>query len=187
MAYNIKKILALSLYYGFAQYLPTQPRPGWRFAYWLRRKLVRHIFFKCGGSVIIKTKAYFGTGTQLIIGDRSQLGENLKAESDLILGNDVLIGPDVVMLSSSHAFDRIDLPINRQGARPRQSIIIGDDVWIGTRVIILPGIRVGDHAIIGAGSVVTKNVPALAIVGGNPAKVIRFRTPHSSMEAHMNL
>lgn len=181
MRSNIKRIIALFLYYGLAQYLPTQPRPGWQFAYWFRRKIAPYIFFKCGKDVIIKTKAYFGTGSQLIMGDRSQLGENLKAEADLILGDDVLMGPDVIMLSSSHAFDRMDLPINRQGARPRHPIFIGNDVWIGTRTIILPGVRVGDHAIIGAGSVVTKDVPPLAIVGGNPAKFIRSRNvtlPH---------
>lgn len=176
MPYTIKKAFALSLYYGFARYLPTQPRPGWQFAYWLRGKLVKNIFLKCGSNIIVKRQAYFGTGNEVVVGDRSRLGENLKAESDLILGHDVLIGPDVVMMSSGHAFHRLDIPINQQGAPPRRPIVIGNDVWIGTRVIILPGIQVGDHAIIGAGSVVTKNVPPLAIVAGNPAKVIRFRT-----------
>ena len=187
MPYTTKKAFALSLYYGFAQYLPTQPRPGWQFAYWLRRKLVKHIFLKCGSDIIVKQQAYFGTGNEMVVGDRSQLGENLKSESDITLGHDVLMGPDVVMMSSGHAFHRLDIPINQQGALPRRPIVIGNDVWIGTRVIILPGIQVGDHAIIGAGSVVTKNVPPLAIVAGNPAKVIRFRTPHSSMEVHVNL
>ena len=182
-----KKALALFLYYGFAQYLPTHPRPGWQFAYWLRRKLASHIFLKCGSDIIVKQYAYFGRGNQVVIGDRSQLGENLKAESDLMLGDDVVMGPDVIMMSSGHAFHRLDIPINQQGALPRRPIIIGNDVWIGTRVIILPGIQVGDHAIIGAGSVVTKDVPPLAVVGGNPAKVIRFRTSHSSKEVHMKL
>lgn len=185
MAYSVPQAFALLLYYGFAQYLPTQPRPGWQFAYWLRRKLARHIFLKCGSNIIVKQHAYFGKGSRVVIGDRSQLGENLKAEADLTLGDDVVMGPDVVMLSSSHAFDRLDLPINQQGARPRRPIVIGNDVWIGTRVIILPGVHVGDHAIIGAGSVVTKDVPARAIVGGNPAKVIRFRASHSSTEVQM--
>ena len=181
------RILALIVYYGGAQYLPTHPMPGWRFGYWVRMKLVSLIFLKCGKDVIIKSRAYFGTGEGVIIGDRSQLGRNIKAESDLKVGDDVVMGPDVVILSSSHAFDSVDFPVNKQGGRPRRPVTIGNDVWIGTRVIILPGIQVGDHAIIGAGSVVTKNVPPLAIVAGNPAKVIRFRVAHSSREVHMNL
>jgi maltose O-acetyltransferase len=161
--------------------------PGWKFGYWVRMKLVSLIFLRCGKGVIIKSRAYFGTGESVSIGDRSQLGKNMKAESDLKLGDDVVMGPDVVIMSSSHAFDSIDLPVNQQGGRARRPVIIGNDVWIGTRVIILPGIHVGDHAIIGAGSVVTKDVPPLAVVGGNPARIIRFRASNSSREVHMKL
>ena len=62
-----------------------------------------------------------------------------------------------------------------KGACPIRPITIGNDVWIGTRVIILPGVAIGDQAVIAAGSVVTKDVPAKAIVGGVPAKFIRER------------
>ena len=159
---------------------------GWRFAYWVRMKLVSLIFFRCGKDVIIKSRAYFGNGEHVIIGDRSQLGKNMRAESDLQLGDDVVMGPDVVIMSSSHAFDSVDLPVNQQGGRARRPVTIGNDVWIGTRVIILPGIQVGNHSIIGAGSVVTKNVPPLAIVAGNPAKIIRFRGTASSKAGQMH-
>ena len=138
--------------------------------------------------VVVKSKAYFGTGRYLKIGDRSQLGKNLKAESDLVMGNDVVMGPDVVLLSSAHAFEATDIPVNQQGALPRQPIVIGNDVWIGTRVIVLPGVTIGDKAIIGAGSVVTKTVPPWAIVAGNPARLIRYRgdrvrPPHTRLKA----
>ena len=172
---NTFRFIFLILYYGLAQFLPTQPLPIWRFAYWVRRILVKRLFLSCGEDVIVKSGVYFGTGKNLTIGDRSQLGKNLKAEEDLSLGDDVIMGPDVVIMSSSHAFTKTDIPINRQGASSRRPVIIGNDVWIGTRVIILPGVKVGDKAIIGAGSVVTKNVPPFAIVGGSPAKLIRFR------------
>ena len=66
--------------------------------------------------------------------------------------------------------------MNQQGFEPEQVMHIGDDVWIGTNVIILPGVNIGSHCIIGAGAVVTKDVPDYAIVGGVPAKVIRYRT-----------
>jgi maltose O-acetyltransferase len=81
----------------------------------------------------------------------------------------------VTILSNSHNFNRTDISMRAQGAPPPRAVSIGNDVWIGTRVIILPGVRVGDHCIIGAGAVVTKDVPDWAIVGGNPARVIRYR------------
>ena len=173
--HKVDRLVALALYYGFAQFLPTQPVPGWRFAYWLRRLLVRRIFRSCGRDVIIKTRAYFGTGENLVIGDRSQLGVNCKVENDLVMGRDVVMGPDVVIMSSAHAFERLDIPINQQGHLPRRPVVIGDDVWIGTRVIILPGVKIGDQAVIGAGAVVTKDVPPRAVVAGNPARIIRYR------------
>ena len=61
------------------------------------------------------------------------------------------------------------------GHYPEEEVVISDDVWIGTRVIILPGVHVGKGAIIGAGAVVTKDIPDYTIVGGNPARVIRDR------------
>lgn len=59
---------------------------------------------------------------------------------------------------------------------------IGDDVWIGTNVIILPGVNVGNHCIIGAGAIVTKDIPDYAIVGGNPAKIIRMRNEGKTID-----
>lgn len=86
-----------------------------------------------------------------------------------------MMGPDVVIMTNSHNFDRIDIPMNAQGSAVPQRVRIGNDVWIGTRVIILPGVTIGNGVIIGAGAVVTKNIPDMAIVGGCPAKIIRFR------------
>ena len=170
-----KRILALSIYYGFAQYLPAHPVPGWQFAYWLRRNLVRHIFASCGEKVQIKSRAYFGLGSTIRIGDRSQLGASCRIEPGLVVGNDVIMGPEAVIMSSGREFDRVDITIRKQPPTPERPVTIGDDVWIGTRVTILPGVRIGNQAIIGAASVVTKDVPDRGIVAGNPARLLRFR------------
>lgn len=69
--------------------------------------------------------------------------------------------------------------MGQQGEAPLRKVTIKDDVWIGTRAIILPGITVGKGAIIGAGSVVTKDVPDYAIVGGAPARVLKYRLTES--------
>ena len=84
------------------------------------------------------------------------------------------MGPDVTILTHTHNIERTDIPMGQQGMRISE-VVIGNDVWIGMRVIIMPDVKVGDGAVIGAGAVVTKDVPDFAIVGGVPAKVIKFR------------
>lgn len=76
--------------------------------------------------------------------------------------------------NKSHRFDRTDIPINRQlGTEPRP-VEIGDDVWIGQRVIIMPGVKIGSHSVIGAGAIVSKDVPEWAVVARIPARIIRM-------------
>lgn len=175
MIKKTKKIISLLLYYSIATHLPTQPMPGYRIAYYFRRLLVKNIATHVGKDIIVKQHAYIGSGAGLSIGNRSQLGHNSRIGQHVTLGNDVVMGPDVIIMANAHAFEDPSIPINQQGALPISPVTIGDDVWIGTRAIILPGVNIGNHAIIGAGAVVTKNVPEKAIVGGNPAKIIRFR------------
>jgi maltose O-acetyltransferase len=89
----------------------------------------------------------------------------------------------VIILTINHKYDRLDISMLEQGHQPPEPVIIADDVWIGTRAIILPGISIGRGAIIGAAAVVTKNVPEYAIVCGNPAKVVKYRTDHSEQKS----
>ena len=93
----------------------------------------------------------------------------------VIIGNNVMMGPDVCIYVRNHAFDRTDIPMNMQGFAPEKPVVIEDDVWIGARVIILPGVHIGTGAVIGAGAVVTKDVPDYAVVGGNPARILKMR------------
>ena len=171
----MKKNIALFVYYACARHLPTQPFPGWRFAYWLRKHIVKSIFRRCGDDVIIKQGAYFGQGNDIEIGHRSQIGHNARIEQGVILGDDVVMGPDVYIMTNAHAFDDPDRPINQQGALPLRPVVIGNDVWLGTRVVVMPGVRIHDGAVIGACSVVTRDIPAYAVAVGSPAKVIRYR------------
>ena len=87
-----------------------------------------------------------------------------------------MMGEDVLFLGGKHHFERTDIPMGAQGAEGNTPLFIAGDVWIGARAIVLPGCtRIGHGSIIGAGEVVTKDVPDWAVVGGNPAKVIKYR------------
>ena len=85
------------------------------------------------------------------------------------------MGPDVIIFSRNHNFKEKHKLIHEQGYTGQCTVIIEDDVWIGARVIILPGKIIGKGAVIGAGSVVTKDVAPYSVVAGNPARKISNR------------
>lgn len=91
------------------------------------------------------------------------------------IGDDTLIGRGTSIIAGNHLFDKPGLSYRDSPKGVNKDINIGRNVWIGEKAIILKGVRIGDSAIIGAGSVVTKDVPNFAIVAGNPAKFIRWR------------
>ena len=99
---------------------------------------------------------------------------NADTGGEIRIGNNVLIGPNVVFRASNHAFERRDIIIRKQGNKPGR-ITVRDDVWIGANAVILPNVEVGTGAVIGAGSVVTKDVASYTIAGGVPAKQIGSR------------
>lgn len=172
---SLYKSFLLYLYYSIAVWLPDPPRPIGGICQRFRTWLASRIFLSAGRDIKVSRNVKFGSGKQVVIGNYSGLNVGCWIGNDTIIGNDVMFGPEVIILSGGHNFDRTDIPMREQGATPRNPVIIGDDVWIGTRVIILPGIKIGSHSIIGAGSVVTKDVPEYAIVAGNPATIKKFR------------
>ncbi len=171
---KIKKLLCLVAYYGFAKYLPSSTSPMTHWTRIIRRIICHPIFDKCGDNVNIESGARFANGGGISIGSGSGLGVNCSVHGPLRIGDNVMMGPDVTILTHTHNIERTDIPMGRQGMREAE-VIIGNDVWIGMRVIIMPGVKVGDGAVIGAGAVVTKDIPAFTVVGGVPAKVIKYR------------
>jgi galactoside O-acetyltransferase len=118
-------------------------------------------------------------GEHLEIGDRTKTNSNVIINADIggqiIIGSDVLIGPNTVIRASNHHFGNTDVPIMAQG-HSSGKIEIADDVWIAANATILPNVTIGRGAIIGAGAVVHKDVAAYTIVGGVPAKKIGERS-----------
>ncbi len=94
--------------------------------------------------------------------------------SKILFGDNILVGPGVKMFCGNHGTKLCDIPMTYQ-ERVESDIIIEDDVWIGANSVITSGVNIGKGSIVAAGSVVTKNIPNNAIVGGVPAKVIKYR------------
>ena len=130
---------------------------------------------ECGHDVNIEHGAWFGSGRGIVLGDRSDIGMDALVIGPVQLGRDVMMGPRCILLAGAHSTTRVDLPMNHQGFRPDRPIVVEDDVWIGAGCTVLPGRRIGRGSIVGAGSVVTRDVAPYTVVAGNPAAVIGRR------------
>ena len=173
---SVRKFFALVLFYGLCRYLPSSASLfGGKLFKWLRYICCKNIFQSCGLNVNIERLAFFGNGLKLCIGDNSGLGVNCEVPSNIIIGKNVMMGPNVFIIDANHQFDRIDIPMCEQGNSESKQTIIEDDIWIGRQVIFTPGRTVKKGSIIAAGTVLTKDFPEYSIVGGNPAKLIRSR------------
>ena len=138
----------------------------------IRRFLVSNFVSKAGRNLRIKRNADISMFIE--IGDFSELGTNCIIQSNTVIGTHVIMGPDVKIYTKNHKFDRLDMPIQDQG-HTNEKTVIGNDVWLGANVIVLPGVTIGNHVVVAAGAVVTKDIPDYAIAGGIPAKVLKFR------------
>ena len=128
---------------------------------------------ECGSNCNIQKQTTFSSRCK--IGDNSGIGRYSTLYGPVTIGKNVMMGPHCTIYTQNHAFGNISIPMNKQGFSTERPVVIEDDVWIGGHCIILPGVKVGQGAIIGAGSVVTRSVPSYAVVGGNPANIIKFR------------
>ena len=126
---------------------------------------------ECEGEFFFRPPLLFEYRDRIHIGKRTFINADFQAigSGEVWIGDDVLIGPGARLYTPNHP---IDPAVRAEGWEIGLPIRIEDRAWLGGSVIICPGITVGDGAIVGAGSVVTRDVPAGAIVGGNPARVI---------------
>lgn len=167
----IRKI-AFLVYLLFFRNTPEDYRPYALFFPALRSFLVRTYLQQCGKKPRVKNRAEISPNAT--VGDLSELGTRCMVQGNVHIGSYVIMGPDVKIYSRNHRFDRLDIPIRDQGKNYFETYI-GNDVWIGANVVITAGCRIGNHVVVAAGAVVTRDIPDFAIVGGVPAKVLRFR------------
>ena len=165
--------LAALIFYGCGTHLPSSASRiqigQKKIRQWCASRMMR----ATGKNINIEKGASFSRKCSL--GDNSGIGINCTIHGDVTIGRNVMMGPNVSIYTRNHCIERIDIPMNKQGATKERPVIICDDVWIGCNVVILPGVVVGSHSVIGAGAVVSKNIPEYAIVVGNPAKIIKSR------------
>lgn len=171
---GIKKLFFLSVYYGFAYYLPpTNTNFIGKLGGRLRNLCFKNIVKRCGKSINIESHAHFGLGFGIELGDNSCIGIHCHVPNDIKIGNHVMMGPYTFILDNcTHDLSVLPtgpiIPLNGR-------TVIGDDVWIGRQVLFTPCKHVGNHVVIGAGSVVSKDILDNVIVAGNPIKIIRLR------------
>ena len=169
-------LLGIILYRTFGKMLPAADcyvKPMGLFGKRVRAICGKLILEKCGKNVNIYKDAVFSSRVEL--GGYSDIGYRCRIQGKCIIGEHVMMAPECQIWTQNHDTKRIEGKAWLSGNTPEEPVIIHDGVWIGSRVIILPGVTIKEGAVIGAGSIVTKDVPAYAIVGGNPARIIRYR------------
>jgi len=130
---------------------------------------IRSSFFASGGSIKVGAETAFNMNVHI----------NASVGGAIRIGSQCLIGPNVVMRTANHNYSVRGIPIREQGHQIRD-IDIHDDCWVGANATILGGVTVGNGAVVGAGSVVTKSVSPYSIVGGVPARLIKYREEEES-------
>jgi maltose O-acetyltransferase len=138
----------------------------------LRRQLLERLLGAVGEDTEIRPPLYVDYGTQIRIGARCFANFGLVAldVAAITVGDDVQIGPNVQLLTPTHPVEAEPRRRKEEAARP---ITIGDNVWLGGGVIVLPGVSIGADTVVGAGAVVTRDLPAGVVAVGNPARVVR--------------
>lgn len=137
-----------------------------------RVELLKKILASVGENCYIEPPLHANWGCHTHLGNNVYANFNLTLvdDTDIYIGDSVMFGPNVVLATAGHP---IDPELRRQVYQFNQPIHIGNNVWLGAGVIVLPGVTIGDNSVVGAGSVVTKDIPPNVVALGNPCRVLR--------------
>lgn len=116
----------------------------------------------------------------VLIGKRSRIGMSNVLIGPVTIGNDVILAQNIVLSGLNHGYEDITKPIHKQPVTKKR-ITLEDEAWIGANVVIVAGVTIGRHAVVAAGSVVTKDVPPFTVVAGNPAKILKRYNPETKI------
>jgi maltose O-acetyltransferase len=134
-----------------------------------RDALLRELFAEVGNGAWVEPPFFCDYGSNIAVGDRfySNAGCTILDCARVTIGDNALLGPNVQLYAATHP---VDASLRREGLEYAEPITIGEDVWIGGAAVVLPGVAIGDRAVVGAGSVVTRDVAPDVVVAGNPAR-----------------
>lgn len=137
-----------------------------------REQILRRIFAELGEGCYFEPPLHANWGKHTHVGKNVYANFNLTLVDDthIYIGDSVMFGPNVTVATAGHP---IEPGLRRRVAQFNIPVIIEDNVWVGAGSILLPGVRIGENSVIGAGSVVTKDIPANVVAVGNPCRVLR--------------
>lgn len=140
----------------------------------LYTSFLRPMLGRLGTNSYIYHSVYIEHPEHIFIGNNTLVprGTDMKGMGKIVIGNNVLLGPSISFYTNRHEFKNTSVALTKQKSTQGE-IHIGNDSWIGGRVVILPNISIGNHCVVGAGAVVTKNIPDRSVAVGNPAKIIK--------------
>lgn len=141
-----------------------------------RKAILETLIPDCGVNLWLQPPFYCDYGYNIKIGDNVFLNFNciILDVTEVKIGSRTLLGPNVQIYSATHPMDHNQRSSGLELVKP---IVIGEDVWIGGSAVICPGVTIGDRSVIGAGSVVVKDIPSDVFAAGNPCKIIRHLRP----------
>lgn len=137
-----------------------------------REALLRRLLGRTGKTFLIEQPFYCDYGYNISIGENFYMNVNctILDGAEVTFGDNVFVGPNCGFYTAGHP---LEVPLRNKGLEYAHPIRIGNNVWIGGHVCVLPGVTIGDNTVIGAGSVVTKSIPADCVAAGNPCRIIK--------------
>jgi acetyltransferase-like isoleucine patch superfamily enzyme len=173
---SVKTRTLLRRFYFLVCLVPYAISRLWkRVVSWGWQQAVKGRFATIGAHCRIRGTSLITGAERIVIGDNVHIGDNatIRGDGGLRIGSHTHISRNIVIYTVNHNYEGKRLPFDETVVE--KPVDIGEAVWIGINVIILPGVEVGEGAVIGAGSVVARSIPPLAIAGGNPCRVLKYR------------
>lgn len=155
-------------------------------------RVIKNSFARCGGNVTVPEHCSFSGIKNIFVGDDVSFGEYttiLTTRAKVYLENHIMFGPSVTIVTGNHRINALgkymsEINDSMKEEADDEDIYIKDDVWIGCNAVILKGVTIGEGAVIAAGTIVSRDVPPYAVVGGNPAKVLKYRFSEEQIKKH---